>query len=187
MLTRRTILSIFMGASIAPALGAAPHPSIAFMERVGKDLLHAHRQGTTSSFLRAIQRHSDLSGISSFALGNYSGKMSSGLRPRYQRGIGVFISRYFAIQSREYPVAKYEIGDAAVGGDGEVVVNSRIYLMSGQSYGVAWKVVWRGGRYQVRDAKVVGFWLTNFLRDEVTTFLAKRNGDFGQLIAALGK
>jgi phospholipid transport system substrate-binding protein len=166
------------------ALAASTHPSIAYMKQVGKDLLAAHRNGTVASFLRAIQRHADVPDIALYSLGQYRDKLSNSDRQRYFRGVAVFMSRYFADQSREFPVAKYELGEATPDGK-DVLVASKVYLMSGQVYNVTWRLVWRNKGYKVSDAKVLGFSLIYLQRGIFTSYLSKRNGDVKKLMAAL--
>jgi phospholipid transport system substrate-binding protein len=187
MFTRRTFLALLGTAATAGSgAAAADHPSVVYMNKVGSDLLFAHRRATTASFLRVVQRHSDVGSIADYALGDYGSKLPSAQKARYQRGVAVFMSRYLAAQSREYTVAKFEVQDAAVDSDKDVIVSTKVYLMNGQIFNVGWKLVWRGGSYRVRDARILGFWLTSGLKSEVTSFLNKRNGDFGLLIKALG-
>ena len=163
---------------------ASVHASVTYMKQVGKDLLAAHRNGTVASFLRAIQRHADVPDIALYSLGQYRDRLRNGDRQRYFRGVAMFMSRYFADQSREYPVAKYELGSATADGK-DVLVTSKVYLMSGQVYTVTWRLVWRDKGYKVSDAKVLGFSLTYLQRGIFTSYLSKRNGDVKQLMAAL--
>jgi phospholipid transport system substrate-binding protein len=190
MISRRSLLALFAAVPAVALTGrvalAADHPSMAYMNKVGKDLLSAHRHATNAAFLRTILRHGDVPSIAQYALGDYQSKLPRDKRSRYERGVAAFMSRYFASQSRQYPIAKYEIMGAEADGGSDVLVQTKIYLMSGQVFNVAWKLVWRGGSYRVRDARVLGFWLTSGLRSEVTSFLGKRDGDFGQLLQALG-
>jgi phospholipid transport system substrate-binding protein len=185
MITRRTLLAALLGAVTSPALAAGEHPSVSYMRQVGKELLSAHRSGTVPSFLRVVQRYADVPAISENALGKYSGKLQSGQRSRYQRGVAVYMARYFALQSRDYTVAKYEVGDATVDNNKDVIVESKVFLLTGQTYSVAWRLVWKGGKYKIRDARVLGFWLTSFQRSDFTNYLDKRNGDINKLIVAL--
>jgi phospholipid transport system substrate-binding protein len=186
MLSRRVLLSGVFAAFAAPrAVSATEHPSVKYMKQVGKDLLNAHRQGTISAFLRAVQRHGDIASIADYSLGTYGAKLQSGQRQKYYRGVATFISRYFAQQSRDFRVAKYEIGEASASSEKDITVNSKVYLLSGETYTVNWKLTWKGGRYRVTDAKVYGFSLTNQQRNLFKEFLDKRNGDVSQLIAAL--
>jgi phospholipid transport system substrate-binding protein len=186
MITRRALLGFIAGLSISPAL-AADHPSIAFMNKFGKDMLAAHRQGTVDRFASVIQNYSDVAGISNYSLGQYKPKLREGERSRYYRGVVTFMARYFAEQSREYRVAKYEIGEATVDENKNVAVASRVYLLSGQTYNVSWQLVWNGGQYKISDVKVLGFSLTYLQRGLFTSFISKRKGDINQLIVALNR
>ncbi|QIG51987.1 ABC transporter substrate-binding protein [Nordella sp. HKS 07] len=177
------LMAVGLGGEAALA-GDKDHPSVAFMRKVGKDLLEAHRQGTVLSFLNVIQRYADVPQIALYSLGQYKASLGAAQRPRYFRGVAVFMSRYFADQSREYPVAKYEVGDATTDGK-DVLVSSRIFLMSGQVYTVTWRVVWRDKGYKVADAKVLGFSMVYMQRGIFTSYLSKRKGDLVQLMAAL--
>lgn len=164
--------------------GDPNHPSVIFMKKAGKDLLEAHRQGTVSAFLSVIQRYADVPEIALYSLGQYKATLGAGQRPRYFRGVAVFMSRYFADQSREYRVAKYEVGDAETDGK-DLLVSSRIYLMSGQTYNVTWRLVWRNKSYKIADAKVLGFSMVYMQRSIFTSYLSKRKGDLLQLMSAL--
>jgi len=187
-LSRRRLL---MGLGAAGLMGTAAgkalaqHPSLATMKRVAADLLHAHRQGTVASFLRVIQRHADVSGIALYSLGQYQSKLPLGQRQVYFRGVATFMARYFADQSREYEIAKYELGEARQDGEKDVLITSKVYLLSGQVYTVVWRLSWIGSGYKVTDAKVLGFSLVYLQRGIFTSFLSKRNGDVAQLVAAL--
>jgi ABC-type transporter MlaC component len=163
----------------------AEHPSVGYMKRVAKDLLNAHRHATVPGFLRVIQRHADVSGIALYSLGQYQSKLPSGQRQKYFRGVATFMARYFADQSRVYEIAKYELGEARQDGDKDVLITSKVYLLSGQVYTVVWRLSWIGGGYKVTDAKVLGFSLVYLQRGIFTSFLSKRNGDVAQLVAAL--
>lgn len=189
-LSRRAFIKAGAATAIAALGGDAAfagdkdHPSVAFMRKVGKDLLEAHRQGTVASFLTVIQRYADVPEIALYSLGQYKASLGTAQRPRYFRGVAVFMSRYFADQSREYPIAKYEVGDATTDGK-DVMVTSRIFLMSGQVYTVTWRLVWRNKSYKVADAKVLGFSMIYMQRGIFTSYLSKRKGDLFQLMSAL--
>lgn len=184
MITRRALLGFIAVTSISPAL-AAEHPSITFMKRFGKDMLAAHRLGTVAKFADVIDAYSDVAGISNYSLGQYKPNLRTDQRDRYYRGVVTFMSRYFAEQSREFRVAKYEIGDATVDDNKDVNVGSKVYLLSGQTYNVRWKLKWTGGTYKVADVKVLGFSLTYLQRGLFTSYISKRKGDVSQLVAAL--
>jgi phospholipid transport system substrate-binding protein len=184
MLNRRLLLTLLAGAALAPLAAAADHPSVTYVKQVAKELLAAHRQGTTPAFLRVIQRHADIPEIAEFSLGRYAAKLQKVQRPRYQRAVATYMARFFSLQSRDYTISKYEIGEAQVDKNKDVVVQSKAYLVTGQVYSVSWQLVWRGGRYKVRDVRVI-VWLTPWQKREFVGFLDKYNGDINRLILAL--
>jgi phospholipid transport system substrate-binding protein len=185
MFSRRFFLAGLAAVVATPSHAAGEHPAETYMKQVGKDMLSAHRQGTVAAFKRAVLRHADVATIAEYSLGKYESKLPTGQRQKYYRGVATFISRYFAEQSRAYPIAKFEIGEARSSSQSDVQIITKVFLMSGQVYDVKWKLVWRGGRYKVADAKVLGFSLTYMQRNLFTDFIGKRNGDVNKLVAAL--
>jgi phospholipid transport system substrate-binding protein len=191
-LSRRGLLSagaaFLMAAGVAEKSNAAadPHPSLDYMKKAAKDLLDAHRIGTVASFLRVIQRYADIPQIALYSLGQYQSKLPEALRQRYYRGVAVFMSRYFADESRQYPIAKYDIGDATADGN-DVLIDSKVYLMSGSTYTVVWRLSWKSKSYKITDVKVLGFSLVYLQRGLFTSYLSKRDGDISQLVAALDR
>ncbi len=184
-ISRRTLLGL-MACTIASPTMAAEHPSVTYMRQVAKDMLNAHRQGTIGSFRAAIERHADVVAIANYSLGQYKTKLPSSQRGRYYGGVATFMARYFADQSREYRIAKYEIGDASAE-DKDAVIDTNVYLLSGQTYMVKWRLSLRKGGYKVVDAKVLGFSLVYMQRGLFTSYISKRNGDVAKLVAALNR
>ena len=185
-LTRRAALAGLAISIASPAFAAGTDAAVAYMGRVAKDMLSAHRQGTVASFKRAILRHADVANIADYSLGQYRAKLNPAQRQAYYSGTATFMARYFADQSRDYVVSKYEIGDADQEGS-DINVNTKVYLINGQSYTVVWRLSAAGGGYKVEDAKVMGFSLIYLQRGIFTSFLAKRDGDVSQLVAALNR
>lgn len=186
VLTRRAALAGLAAAFASRALAGPEDAAVAYMKKVAKDMLAAHRQGTVASFKRAIQRHADVASIGDYSLGQYRSKLQSSQKQAYYSGTATFMARYFADQSRDYVVSKYEIGDAETDGK-DISVDTKVFLMNGQSYTVVWRLGKRGSGFKVEDAKVMGFSLTYLQRGIFTSFLSKRNGDVAQLVAALNR
>lgn len=184
MISRRFVLGLLPALIAVPAF-ADDHPSVVFMNKVGEELLHAHRQGTVSAFMRVIQRYADIDSIATESIGTY--KVSDGDMARYKRGVAMFISRYFADQSRTYQVAKFEIGEATADKDKNVLVESHVYMMAGQTYSVTWKLNWVGGAYKIADARFLGFSMTSMERNLFTAYIQKHDGDVKALILALNR
>ena len=184
MISRRTLLGLLPFALAIPAM-AEDHPSVVFMNQVGKELLHAHRLGTNSAFMRVILRYADVGGIADFSLGTY--KLAAGEHARYERGVANFMARYFAEQSRSYPIAKFEIGEATVAENKDVYVAAKVFLMSGPIYSISFQLAWQNGSYKVVDVKILGFSMTAQQRSIFASYLAKNNGNTDKLIVALNR
>ncbi|MBC8038550.1 MAG: ABC transporter substrate-binding protein, partial [Rhizobiales bacterium] len=127
-----------------------------------------------------------LAEIADYSLGQYKAKLPAGQRRRYYDGVATFMARYFADKSREYRIAKYELG-GATGNGNEIRIDSKVYLVSGQVYTVVWRLSGSKGSYKVTDVKVLIFSLRHMQRGIFTSYLSKRNGDVAQLVAALNR
>jgi len=185
-LTRRAAIAGLAAAFVAPAFAAGEDAAVAYMKKVAKDMLAAHRQGTVASFKRAIQRHADVAGIADYSLGQYKAKLQPSQKQAFYSGTATFMARYFADQSRDYVVSKYVVGEAELDGK-DISVDTKVYLMNGQSYTVVWRLGKKGSGFKVEDAKVLGFSLIYLQRGIFTSFLSKRSGDVAQLVAALNR
>ena len=185
-LTRRAAIAALASAFAAPAFAAGEDAAVAYMKKVAKDMLAAHRQGTVASFKRAIQRHADVAGIADYSLGQYKAKLQPSQKQAYYSGTATFMARYFADQSRDYVVSKYVVGEAEVDGK-DISVDTKVYLMNGQSYTVVWRLGKKGSGFKVEDAKVLGFSLIYLQRGIFTSFLSNRSGDVAQLVTALNR
>ena len=85
MISRRFLLGLLPVVFFGPAVALADeHPSVVFMNKVGEELLHAHRQGTVSAFLRVIQRYADVDAIAETSIGTY--QVPDAQSSRYKRG-----------------------------------------------------------------------------------------------------
>lgn len=159
---------------------------MAYMRKVAKDLLNANRQGTVASFKTAIEHHADVAEIGDYSLGQYKARLPAAQRHQYYGGVATFMARYFADQSREYRIAKYQLGQPEADGK-DILIDSKVYLMSGDTHTVVWRLSWRKGGYKVTDAMVLGFSMVYMQRGLFTSYISKRNGDVGQLVAALNR
>ena len=161
------------------------HPSKIFMRKAAADLFAAHKQGTVSAFQSAIERNADIGTIGDYSLGQYLAKLPPSQRARYYSGVGLFMARYFADQTRSYRIAKWDIGEATKDRNGEYLITTRVTLLSGSAYNVVWRVAPRGKSYRITDVKVAGFSLVYLQRGLFVSFVQKRKGDVGQLVAVL--
>ncbi len=179
-------------APAAPVTGdAAPvvrrESPAGFMKRVGNELLAASRSRSTSQFAMVLNSNADVPSIGISALGEYARSLPKTDRPVYYNGMINFIARYAAKEAPKYPVARFVVTSQSKEEARGTYVDSRITLASGDSYDVRWLVVKRGNTYKVRDAQVIGFWMTSFLDNLFQSFISDNGGNPKALVVALNR
>jgi len=191
MIDRRTMVLGACAAAGAPFLpgtavqAASEHPAVARMRAVAADLIATQRTGTAAAYYQMITRHADVPAIALYALGPYRAEMKRSQQKSFFRGVGMFISRYFADQARQYTVARAEISPSVRMDGDEILVHSNVTLTSGSSYTVVWRLAEAGKGYRIRDVQVLGFSLRYLQRSIFQSYIARRGGTFHALYVAL--
>ncbi|MCZ7593532.1 MAG: ABC transporter substrate-binding protein [Hyphomicrobium sp.] len=158
-----------------------------FMKRVGNELLAASRSGSTTQFAMVLNSNADVPSIGLSALGDYARSLPKTDRPIYYNGMINFIARYASKEAPKYPVARFIVTAQSKEDARGTYVDSRITLVSGESYDVRWLIVKRGNTYKVRDAQVIGFWMTSFLDNLFQSFISDNGGNPKALVVALNR
>lgn len=179
------ISSIGLGLDAAPA--AAADPAVQFMAKVGRELTAAARTRSPGVMSTVLQRYADVSYIGLFSLGSYRNQLTPPERNTYYSGMVKFIGRYAATEAPKYTVAKVEWADQSVKGANGIMVDSKVTLADGGTYDVRWLLVPYGGGYKVRDAMVLGLWMTPFLKKLFEDYIAQNGGNPRALVAALNR
>ena len=171
----------------APRPAAAADPAVKFMAQVGRELVAAARTRSPGVMASVIQRYGDVSYIGLYSLGSYRTQLSVADRVTYYGGMVRFISRYAATEAPKYPVARVEWADQSIRGANGTMVDSKVVLEDGSEYEVRWLLSKIGDSYKVRDAMVVGFWMTPFLKKLFEDYIAQNGGNPSALVAALNR
>jgi phospholipid transport system substrate-binding protein len=171
----------------APRPATAADPAVKFMAQVGRELMAAARARSPGVMASVIQRYGDVSYIGLYSLGSYRAQLSTADRVTYYGGMVRFIGRYAATEAPKYPVAKVEWADQSFRGANGLMVDSKITLEDGGVYEVRWLLSQQGNTYKVRDAMVVGFWMTPFLKKLFEDYIAQNGGNPQALVAALNR
>jgi phospholipid transport system substrate-binding protein len=171
----------------APRPATAADPAVKFMAQVGRELMAAARTRSPGVMASVIQRYGDVSYIGLYSLGSYRSQLSIADRVNYYGGMVRFISRYASIEAPKYPVARVEWADQSVRGANGIMVDSKVVLEDGSAYEVRWLLTKVGDGYKVRDAMVVGFWMTPFLKKLFEDYIAQNGGNASALVAALNR
>jgi phospholipid transport system substrate-binding protein len=179
------ILAAWLGSARVAAQGA--DPAVVFMAQVGKDLMAAARTRSPGVMTNVIERHGDVAQIGLYSLGEYRTKLAQAERQGYYQGMARFIGRYAASEAPKYQVARVEWANRSVRGASGLFVDSRVTLTDGTSYDVRWLLFKYGNSYKVRDAMVLGFWMTPFLKNLFEDYISKNGGNPRALTAALNR
>lgn len=188
-LPRRSVAAVLAAGLwlVAGAGMALAETATAYMQRVANELVLASRTNSTVRFAAVIRSHADVPGLGLYSLGNYSRSLPAADRPNYYNGMVNFISRYAAKEAPKYPIASAVVaGQAGETKDG-IEIDSRVSLRSGESYDVRWLIVRRGATFKVRDAQVVGFWMSPFLKNLFENYISENGGNPKALIVALNR
>jgi phospholipid transport system substrate-binding protein len=169
----------------APAMAA--DPAVKYMAQVGRELMAAARTRSPGVMASVIQRYGDVSYIGLFSLGAYRAQLAEAEKASYLSGMVRFIGRYAANEAPKYQVAKVEWSNESVRGASGLMVDSTITLSDGSSYEVRWLLARYGSSYRVRDAMVLGLWMTPFLKKLFEDYIAQNGGHPRALVAALNR
>ena len=157
-----------------------------FMQKVAAELISANRAGSRGAVEKTIRKYAAINIIASYSLGTYAAKLPRNKRGAYKKGMLKFMSRYFVTQSKNYKVASAKIlGPGKPGENNLTMVDTRVTLKDGSTYDVRWALIKRRGSYKIRDAQVVGFWLTPFQRNLFRDYVRENGGNVDALVFAL--
>ena len=157
------------------------------MQRVSNELITAQRSGSVSAFANVLRKHMDVTSIGLTALGPHASTLPKTERPAYYNGMINFISKYAAKEAPKYPVAKAVVTGQSAETAGGATVDTTITLRTGETYDIRWKLVRSGQSFKVRDAQVVGFWMTSFLDNLFQNYISDNGNNPRALVIALNR
>jgi phospholipid transport system substrate-binding protein len=169
------------------AVQAKDDAAVKFMRRAAAALINAQKKGSAGAFERVVKRYGHVPAIGMYALGNYRRGLRHKQRSSYYRGLGRFIGRYAAKESPKYPVHRVKFAPSAVRDGRSILVDSQIILKDGSTYDVRWMLVPNRKTFKVRDAQVLGFWVTPFLQRLFENYISENGGRVGSLVMALNR
>lgn len=166
---------------------ALDDPAVEFMKQVSRDLIAAGKSRSIQGFVDAINRYGHVPAIGNYALGTYKPQLQPADRSTYYAGVARFIARYAATESQKYQVSHAEIFGPAQRTERGVFVDSRVHLKDGSTYDVQWMLIPQGNTFRVRDAQVMTFWMTPFLKDRFESYIGENGGRVQALMLALNR
>jgi len=182
-----TVLLSLLASVVVPLPARASEPAVEFMKQVSRDLIAAAKSGSEHGFSDAIQKYGHVPAIGLYALGNYKLQLQPAERTSYYSGMVRFLARYAAGEAPKYQVSHAEIISPPVRDERALYVDSRVYLKDGQMYEVRWLLMPQGNTFKIRDAQVLGFWMSPFLKTLFETYVAENGGNPRALVMALNR
>ncbi len=179
------VLSILF-LTLAPTHARA-ETAAAYMQRVANQLIAAQKSGSEGEYATVLRSHADVPSIAITALGSYAQNLAKSDRPAYYAGMITFISRYAAKEGPKYPVARAIMTGQTQETANGTYVDSRVTLVSGETYDIRWRIVRRGNAYKVREAEVIGFEMTTFLNTLFQNYISENGGNPRTLVIALNR
>ena len=182
------MVGAFATALVTARPAAAADPAVVYMSQVGRELMAAARSQSPGMIAQVIQKHGDVPFIALSALGSYRQRLTEADKPEYIAGTARFMARYAASKAPEYPVARVDWSNESIrGGNGATYVDSTVTLRDGSSYEVRWLVRKVGSGYKVRDATVLGFWMTAQLKTMFENYVSENGGNVRALTTVLNR
>ncbi len=174
-------------ATLAATSARAEDRAVGYMQRAAAELINAQRQGGVGSFERVISRYGHVPAIGLYALGAYRQGLAPSDKSSYYRGLARFIARYAANEAPKYPVARVSFAPNAIREGSSVLVDSQIVLQDGSVYDVRWMLIPNRDTFKVRDAQVLGFWISPFLQRLFEDYIQENGGHVTNLVTALNR
>ncbi|PZN17147.1 MAG: toluene tolerance protein [Proteobacteria bacterium] len=171
----------------APAKASSDAAAIQFMKDTARELIAAARSGSQRDFMEVIQKRGHVPAIGLYALGNYKAQLPASHRDTYYGGMVRFIARYASTEAPKYPVSHAEILSPVVREGDAIYVDSRVHLQNGSVYDVRWLLIPQGNSFRIRDAQVMGFWMSPFLKKLFEDYIGENGGDPQALVIALSR
>ncbi len=172
---------LFVGAAEA----IAADPAVVFLDRVAKEAIMASRSRSPSALQAVVSRYADSSGIGAYALGDYRTRLDPVDREAYTSGMIRFIGRYAATEAPKYPVLRVTFTPEVRQTRAGLIVDSNVVMQDGSNYDVSWLLTRSGNSYKIRDAQVMSFWLTSFLKKLFEDYIGQNNGSVKALVMVL--
>ena len=163
----------------------AADPAIVFLDRVAKEAIQASRSRSPSALQAVIARYADGPAIGTYALGDFRNRLDPVDRDAYTTGMIRFIGRYAATEAPKYPVQRVTFTPEVRQTRAGIVVDSNVVMQDGSNYDVAWLLTRSGNGYRIRDAQVMSFWLTSFLKKLFEDYIGQNNGSVKALVMVL--
>ena len=185
-LSRRAFFFTALTGAMATSLPALAGDSgaEAFVNDVGNKVLAAARDGSVPTFRKLLNTNADLETIAVFSLGPYRKNLKPSQKGEYVSLVGDYISRVFAQNASRLAGQSLKSISSQSASD-SVIVKSELRYDTGHTTSVTWRLIKRGGGFNIFDVNVDGIWLATTQKTNFVSVLKQNKGDMGALITYL--
>lgn len=184
-----------LGAMSGPAAAQTASDAEAFVQREAQqviDALQAFHDGELDeatlrrNFRDRVDQLADVPRITRFVLGRYRRGADEAQLEEFQT-----VFRQFAISVYEHELGNYagqtlDVTGSVTRAPGDFIVRSTMRANgSGEDVPVNWRVMSGDDGLRVLDAEVMGVWLAQTQRDEITSIIGNAGGDISAATRAL--
>ena len=147
----------------------------------------AQRKASAQAFVNVLSTYGHMPAIALHALGEFRKKLPRSKRKTYYKGTTRFIGRYAATEAPKYPVSRVKFPAAGIRDGRSILVDSQVVLSDGSQYDVRWMLLPNGRGFKIRDAQVLGFWVSPFLQTLFTDYVRENGGNVNALVTVLSR
>ena len=137
-------------------------------------------------FRARIDELADVGRITNFVLGRYLRTAEEETLDEFRRVFREFAINVYERELRNYAGQDLEVTGSITRGPGDWIVRSTVSGgPEGKTYDVNWRVLETDGDLKVLDAQVMGVWLAQSQRDQITSIIGNAGGDVNAAISVL--
>jgi len=164
----------------------------AFMAKLGDQVIQliGNQQAPVADrkqkFAALMNQAFDVDGISRFVLGRYYRTASDSERQQFEQVFDKYMIDVYWGHFNQYTGQRFVVTKKTPDGADTTLVTSQIIQPNGQQpVNVVWRVVNRGGKYQISDVSIEGVSELVSYRDEFSSAISQNGGSVSALINQL--
>ncbi len=162
-----------------------------FISRMGQDAIGFLGNDDLSmnekmkKFSVFLDQNFDMKSIGRFCLSSYWKRLSEEDQVEYQNLFKEMIVSIYSAKFSDYQGQKFEVKGEQSLAEGDIIVQSLIRPLEGESIPVDWQVRQKDDGYKVMDVKIEGVSMVITKKSEFSTFIQRNGGDPAALLQGL--
>lgn len=133
----------------------------------------------------AVLSHLDVDTVARFTLGRYVRDVSDEAQADYAAAFERYLRRQIVANADKFVGVELAVTDTNQRNAKDAIVTTRV-SKAGENLTLRWRVIERGGQWNVVDLEFSGLWLAIEQRAQVSAILDRPNADIQDVIAQFG-